>query len=138
MSLRSTSATLALALIGWLAPTQAAFGEDKLAHAQTAHVSHGTQRPKGPPVVRPQWQSGDLVVAITDLSFNCAPAPELSVQADGDVLKLTVLPPTGAVARCWGAHDLTIQVDNVPKELTKVVLFDLKGAELARVALSSP
>ena len=47
-------------------------------------------------------------------------------------------PPTGAVARCWGAHDLTIQVDKVPKEIAKVVLIDLKGEELARVELSSP
>lgn len=109
-----------------------------LTYSHTAHVSHGTRRPKGPPVVRPHWQSDALIVSIRDLSSHCSPAPKLSAEASEGVLKLTVMPPTGPVARCSGAHDLTIRVDDAPKELTKVVLIDRKGEERSSALVSSP
>ena len=118
--------------------TSLAADKPALTHSRLAHTGHGTRRPKGPPVMQPRRQGEDVIVGITELGFYCAPAPELSVEADGEVLKMRVLPPTGAVTRCWGAHSLTIQVEALPKEITKVVLLDTKGEERASAELAIP
>ena len=134
------SATRWTALLLAMMTSSQASAEDgpALSHTQTAHTSHGARPPKGPPVVQPRRQGDAVLIDIQELAFYCEPAPKLSVAADETVLRLTVLPPEGPIARCRGAHSLTLQVNGVPKGVNRVVLDDLQAEDRAPVELAAP
>ena len=130
-----TGAALLLALVPALSLAEEA---TVLRHTQLEYVGHRTRPVKGPPVVVAERSESGLTVSITDLEFYCAPAPLLAVSATEAVATVRVLPPTGAVARCRGAHDLRIQVADLPTAVTSLVLVDHRELERARVPISAP
>jgi hypothetical protein len=138
-TLRSiTLCSITLCSIATAAAEPASPSVTTLEHTRTAYTSHKARPPRGPVRLRSQRLETGLAVSVSDIRFYCKPAPEVSVTTQGDVLTLTVLKPEGAITRCTGAHDFTIEVASVPDTITSVVLISLKGEELARTTPSAP